>query len=33
MEVKPDDFEQKLQRQPLRQIPGEWREEILQPPM
>jgi len=24
-----DDFEQKLQRQPLRQIPGEWREEIL----
>jgi hypothetical protein len=27
--MKPDDFEQKLQRQPLRQIPGEWREEIL----
>jgi hypothetical protein len=24
-----DDFEQKLQRQPLRQIPGEWREEFL----
>jgi hypothetical protein len=24
-----DDFEQKLQRQPLRQVPGEWREEIL----
>src|ERR1035437_8487295 len=24
-----DKFEQKLQRQPLRQIPGEWREEIL----
>jgi hypothetical protein len=24
-----DNFEQKLQRQPLRQIPGEWREEIL----
>jgi hypothetical protein len=27
--LKPDNFEQKLQRQPLRQIPGEWREEIL----
>jgi|SRR5208282_3922193 len=27
--MKPDNFEQKLQRQPLRQIPGEWREEIL----
>jgi hypothetical protein len=24
-----DDFEQKLQRQPLRPIPGEWRGEIL----
>ncbi len=24
-----DDFEQKLQCQPLRQVPGEWREEIL----
>jgi len=24
-----DDFEQKLQRQPLRQVPAEWREEIL----
>jgi hypothetical protein len=24
-----DDFEQKLQRQPLQQIPGGWREEIL----
>ena len=24
-----DDFEQRLQRQSLRQIPGEWREEIL----
>jgi len=24
-----DDFEQRLQRQPLRQIPGEWRGEIL----
>jgi len=29
MEMKPDDFEQKLQRQALRQIPAEWREEIL----
>ena len=27
--MKPDDFEQKLQRQSLRQIPAEWREEIL----
>jgi len=27
--MKPEDLEQKLQRQPLRQIPGEWREEIL----
>jgi hypothetical protein len=24
-----DDFEQKLQRQPLRQVPAEWRGEIL----
>lgn len=24
-----DDFEQRLERQPLRQIPSEWREEIL----
>jgi hypothetical protein len=24
-----DDFEQKLRRQPLRQVPAEWREEIL----
>ena len=24
-----EDFEKRLQRQPLRQIPGEWREEIL----
>src|ERR1017187_4933981 len=24
-----DDFEKRLQRQPLRQVPGEWREEIL----
>jgi hypothetical protein len=27
--MKPDDFEQRLQRQPLRQIPNKWREEIL----
>jgi hypothetical protein len=27
--MKPDDFEQKLSHQPLRQIPGEWRAEIL----
>jgi hypothetical protein len=27
--MKPDDFEQQLQRQPLRQIPAEWRKEIL----
>jgi hypothetical protein len=27
--MKPDNFEQKLSRQPLRQIPGEWHEEIL----
>ena len=27
--MKPDDFEQKLQRQPLRQVPAEWRAEIL----
>jgi hypothetical protein len=27
--MKPDDFEQRLQRQPLRQVPGEWRAEIL----
>jgi hypothetical protein len=25
-----DDFEKQLQRQPLRQVPGEWREKILQ---
>ena len=24
-----DDFEQELRRQPLRQVPGEWRKEIL----
>jgi hypothetical protein len=27
--MKPDDFEQKLQRQPLKGIPAEWRGEIL----
>ena len=27
--MNPDDFEQRLQRQPLRSIPSEWREEIL----
>src|SRR5208282_5364385 len=27
--MKPEDFEQKLPRQPLRQIPPEWRGEIL----
>jgi hypothetical protein len=27
--MKPDEFEQKLQRQPLRQVPTEWRNEIL----
>jgi hypothetical protein len=27
--MKPDDFEQKLQRQPLRPVPAEWRGEIL----
>ncbi len=28
--MKPDDFEQRLQRQPLRDIPTTWREDILQ---
>lgn len=28
--MKPDDFEKRLQSQPLRQIPTEWRKEILQ---
>jgi hypothetical protein len=28
--MKPDDFEKRLQSQPLRQIPTEWRNEILQ---
>jgi hypothetical protein len=27
--MKPAELEQKISRQPLRQIPGEWREEIL----
>ena len=27
--MKTDDFEQKLQRQPLKKVPGEWRAEIL----
>ena len=27
--MKPEDFEQKLQRQPLRRVPAEWRREIL----
>ena len=27
--MKPDEFEQKVSRQPLRQIPPEWRGEIL----
>ena len=27
--MKSDDFEQKLQRQPLREIPAAWREDIL----
>ena len=27
--MKPDEFEQQLQRQPLRPIPAEWRTEIL----
>jgi hypothetical protein len=27
--MKPEDFEQKLQRQPLRQVPAGWRNEIL----
>ena len=28
--MKPDDFEKQLQRQPLRETPAAWREEILQ---
>ncbi len=28
-QMNTDDFEQRLQRQPLRQVPSEWREEIL----
>jgi hypothetical protein len=27
--MKPEDFEQKLQRQPMRQVPAEWREQVL----
>ena len=27
--MNPDDFEQRLQRQPLREVPDEWRAEIL----
>jgi hypothetical protein len=27
--MKPDDFEKHLQRQPLRRVPGEWREEVF----
>jgi hypothetical protein len=27
--MNPDDFEKRLQRQPLRQVPSEWRESIL----
>ena len=27
--MKPDDFEKQLQRQPLREVPTEWRAEIL----
>jgi hypothetical protein len=27
--MKPDEFEQKLSRQPLRRIPGEWRADIV----
>ena len=28
--MKPDDFEQQLQRRPLRTVPDEWRAEILE---
>lgn len=28
--MKPDDFEKQLQRQTFRNVPGEWRSEILQ---
>jgi len=27
--MKPDDFEKQLQRQPLREVPSEWRADIL----
>jgi hypothetical protein len=29
MNTEPDQFEQRLRRQPLRQVPADWREEIL----
>jgi hypothetical protein len=29
MKMKPDDFENQLQRRPMRPVPGEWRAEIL----
>jgi hypothetical protein len=29
MNTEPDQFEQRLSRQPLRQVPPEWREEML----
>jgi hypothetical protein len=28
--MKPDDFEKQLQRQPLREVPAPWREEVLE---
>jgi hypothetical protein len=28
--MNPDDFEKRLQSQPMRQIPGEWRKKILE---
>jgi len=28
--MKPDDFEKQLQRQPLREVPAAWREEVLE---
>ncbi len=31
--MKPDDFEEQLRRQPLRAVPREWREKILQASM
>ena len=29
MNMKPDNFEQRLQQQPMRQIPREWRDDIF----